>query len=675
MRMRQWAGRIAAVRGSNAAGAAALFALNIWICWRLFRIEYAQHFNSVEGFFISIARYISTHWGGFSWWPLWHCGMPYQDTYVPLVHLVVAAVASLAKISAARAYHDVTGVTYSLGAALLFLMAMRLGASRGAAFLAALIYSLFSPSALLQPDVARDIGGWFNCRRLQVLTVYGEGPHVTSLALLALVILALQYALDRRTKGSFALAALAIATLFLTNVPGSMATGLAVFCWIGAQPAGRWARAAAVAAGASGLAYAIACYGVPPSSLATVLENVGPMHSGFWLATHKTPWLLPGALMAAAALGYLLARSRLPLFARFALLYFTLLAAMVLTAHPQTFELLPQVGRLHLEMEIPAVLLLGGLAWWLYSHSPRWLKPALVAVALASAAVQVRNYHARARADIQQVDLMTRSEYTSARWLDAHLHGQRVYAAGSDRFWLNAFSDTPQVEGCCDQGQAMPVLRVLPYLVNPAVNAETTRLAVVYLEALGAQAMVASGPESTDEYKEIQTTERFERLLPVLGREHGDTIYGVPQRSASLAHVLRPGEAATIRTWDQAAQAEAVRYAGAIEDDSRPAAGFEWTGPSTARIRATLQRDDLISVQVAWFSGWKAAINGQARATSADGLGFILIRPECQGNCEITLTWTGPPDLRLCAWISGAALVPVAVLLFVPHLRPRVDLK
>jgi len=666
--MRRLAGRIA---GSNTAGAATLFTLNIWICWRLFRIEYTQHFNSVEGFFIAIARYISTHWGGFSWWPLWHCGMPYQDTYVPLVHLVVAAVASLAKISAAHAYHDVTGVTYSLGAATLFLMAMRLGASRGAPFLAALTYSLFSPSALLQPDVARDIGGWFNCRRLQVLTVYGEGPHVTSLAILPLVILTLQYALERRTRRSFALAALALATQFLTNVPGTMATALAVFCWIAVQPAGRWVRGWAVAAAASLLAYAMACYGVPPSSLATVLGNVGPMHSGFWLALHKTPFLLPGVLIASVALGYLLRYSRLPLYARFGFLYVGLLAAMVLTAHPLTFELLPQVGRLHLEMEIPACLLLGGLFRWLYVHSPRWMKPALMAVAIAAVAGQIRNYRSRARGDIQRADPIARSEYTSARWLDTHLRGQRVYATGSDGFWLNAFTDTPQVEGCCDQGLAMPILRLVPYLVNPAANPETTKLGVAYLEALGAHALVASGPESTEEYKDIK--ERSEALLPVLAREHGDSIYGVPQRSTSLAHVLRPGEATPIRTSHEVAQAEVVRYAGAIEDDARTAAAFEWRGSSAARIRATLRRDDLVSVQVAWFAGWKAAVNGQARAVSADGLGFILIRPACEGNCVITLTWTGPPDLKPCAWIAGMAAVLVAFLMFDSGLRPRVE--
>jgi len=136
--------------------------------------------------------------------------MPFQNTYVPLIHLVVAAVASLAKISAAHAYHVVTGVAYSLGAATFFLMAMRLGPSRGASFVAALTYSLFSPSALLMPSVATDIGGWFNCRRLQALVVYGEGPHVTSLAILPLAILALQECAQRRTGRSFALAALAI---------------------------------------------------------------------------------------------------------------------------------------------------------------------------------------------------------------------------------------------------------------------------------------------------------------------------------------------------------------------------------------------------------------------------------------------------------------------------------
>lgn len=335
---------------------------------------------------------------------------------------------------------------------------------------------------------------------------------------------------------------------------------------------------------------------------------------------------------------------------------------MVLTSHPETFELLPQVSRLHLEMEIPACLLLGGIAWWLYSHSPRWTKPVLAVLVVAAAAVQIRNYHAWARVEIQAVNPITRSEYTSARWLDNHLHGQRVYATGSDAFWLNAFTDTPQVQGCCEQGQSMPVLRISPYLVHPAINPEVTKLAVAYLEALGVQALVTSGPESTDEYKGIKAPERFAALLPVLHREHGDTIYAIPQRSTSLAHVVRPGEAVPMRVSRELAPKELAIYTSAIEDDARPAAGFEWLGHSAARIGATLRPNDLVSVQVPWLAGWKAVVNGRTRAVAADGLGFILIRPECEGNCEIMLTWTGLPDLTICAWVSGLGIGLVAFL-------------
>ena len=657
--LRLYARRIVPRLKSNAALVVVLLSLNLWICWRLFFVEYTQHFSSVEGFFIAIARYISTHWGGFAWWPLWHCGMPHSETYVPLVHLIVAALISLTKISAAHAYHDVTAVTYSLGAVTLFLMTMGLGARRGAAFLAALIYSLFSPSALLQPDVARDIGGWFNCRRLQVLTVYGEGPHVTSLAILPLAIMALQYALERRTPRSFGLAALAIAAMFLTNVPGTMAMGLAVFCWIAVQPAGRWARGWAVAALASALAYAIACYGVPPSSLATVMDNVGPMHSGFLQAWHKTAFLLPCILSAVAGLGFLLRYSHLPLFARFGVLYLGLLVAMVLTAHPLTFELLPQVGRLHLEMEIPACMLLGGMTWWLYSHSPRWTKPVLLVAAVAAVAVQIDNYRARARLEVRAIDPVTRSEYTSAQWLDTHLHGQRVYSTGSNGFWLNAFADNPQVLGCCEQGQSLPVLRILPYVVSPDFSPDLTKLAVVYLEALGVQALV-----TTDEYKNIKVPERFGALLPVLHREHGDIIYAIPQRDASLAHVLRPGEEMPTRASHEVAQNELTKYAGAVENAARPAADFQWLENSSARIGAKLRRDELVSVQIPWAVGWKAAANGQPRAVGADGLGFILLRPECEGTCEINLKWTGPSDLTTCAWIAGFAIALTTACLF-----------
>ena len=70
-----------------------------------------------------------------------------------------------------------------------------------------------------------------------MLTVYGAGPHVNAMTLLPLAILALELAVAGGTGRTPALPLLTIVLVFLTNVPGTMALGLAVFRWICAQPA------------------------------------------------------------------------------------------------------------------------------------------------------------------------------------------------------------------------------------------------------------------------------------------------------------------------------------------------------------------------------------------------------------------------------------------------------
>src|ERR1019366_9157096 len=90
-----------------------------------------------------------------------------------------------------------------------------------------------------------------------------------------------------------------------------------------------------------------------------------------------------------------------------------------------------------------ACLLLGSAIWALYTLFPHWTRPILLAICLGSLFVQWRHYRWRAQFDIPRADLEKRSEYASARWLDANLHGGRVYVTGSTAFWLNAFTTTP----------------------------------------------------------------------------------------------------------------------------------------------------------------------------------------------------------------------------------------
>jgi hypothetical protein len=645
----------------DVGAASLLFALNAWIAWRLFALENTPHFNSVEGSFIGLARYIAHHFGQFSWWPIWHCGMPYQDTYVPLLHLTVALTAMGSGMSAAHSYHVITALTYCLAPATLYVMARMLGGSRAAALLAGLAFSLFSPSALMFSKIGNDLPVPLSGRRLQVLTLYGEGPHVTAIALIPIVILALENAFLKRTRRSFALAALSMALVFVTNVPGTMALGLAVFCWICIHTEDLLA-AWKIAGGAAVLGYAVACFAVPPSSLATVFGNAGSMHSGFSQSLHHAPYLLPLLLAAAGGSAYLLGRLKVPRFVCFGAGYYVLTTVLVWTAQDsRKFELLPQVGRMHLELELAASLLIGWLLWLLYSRrQTRYLVLGFGALAMY---YQVGNYLEGARVLLTPDDLGSHSEYTSARWIDRNMGGKRVYATGSTGFWLNAFTDTPQVVGCCDQGRSMVAIAAVPYLLDTGVSPALTRLGITWLQAMGAHAMIVNGPESGDDYKDYQKPERFEGVVRALHRERGDVIYQVPQRSASLAHVLHAGEATAVQPTGFATEADVVRYVAAIEDPARPEALCDWLDPGNARIRAKLVRGDLVSVQVAYFSGWKAKVDGQSRKVQADGVGFILIQPGCEGDCEIALQWTGPRDIYFAAFVSIVGLAITGLLL------------
>src|SRR5215472_5253436 len=133
------------------------------------------------------------------------------------------------------------------------------------------------------------------------------------------------------------------------------------------------------------------------------------------------------------------------------------------------------------------------------------MRPIALALLLAPLGIQIDHYRACARTDIPPLDLARRSEYTTVGWLERNLPGQRVYAMGSTGFWLNAFTDQPQLAGCCEQGEAMPIIGSIASLVNAGTTPRETAEARTWLQVMGVQAMVANGPDSTDEYKDIRS--------------------------------------------------------------------------------------------------------------------------------------------------------------------------
>ena len=90
--------------------------------------------------------------------------------------------------------------------------------------------------------------------------------------------------------------------------------------------------------------------------------------------------------------------------------------------------------------------------------------------------------------------------------------------------------------------------------------------------------------------------------------------------------------------------------------------------PVTRRavVRAPIQKDQVISIQTNYHSGWHAHANGQSLPVLKDGLGFILLRPKCEGSCEVELTYDGGWEFILCRALSFFTLFGVAYFLYRP---------
>lgn len=279
-------------------------------------------------------------------------------------------------------------------------------------------------------------------------------------------------------------------------------------------------------------------------------------------------------------------------------------------------------------------------------------------------------YRHHARDMLRPLDITTTVEYKAARWLQENLPGQRVFAAGSIQFWLNAFANNPQVGGGFSQGIVNQTIPMIHYGI-PFTLGDGERTAM-WLRVYGTQAVVVSGPKSRDAYSgDWKDPHKFDGILPELWRSGDDVIYGVPQRSTGLAYVVRAEHIVRRAPAGVEDVASVEAYAIALEDTSLPSIEANWTGANKATFKAKLASHDYISVQVACHEGWSALSQDRTVDIECDALGFIVLKPLCEGACEIQLTFDGGIPAKLTSISSGAVILMFVVWFTLDHRRQR----
>lgn len=647
--------------------ASLILAVNAAIIGPYFGVEYTRQMGSIEAAFIGLARYIAAHFPNFGWFPLWYAGIPFQDAYPPLLHLLVAACSSAANVSPAFAYHAVTAVIFALCPVALFWALCSLGATPLPSFLGALGYSLLSPSVWLVQAIRNDAGGFLGPRRMSTLVRYGEGPHALSLLLVPVALALLHSALTRRRRFLDVLAALSMAAVALANWLGTVALAFAVFAYLLSGLHGMGLRAWLKTACLGAAAYAACSPWLPPSTIDTIRTNapilVGHLRPGW-------PWVA-GAIAGFVFLFLLLSRLRAGPLLRFGVLALYPPAAVTLLACWFGVSLLPQSERCHLELDMTfwmlAAILIALVPPLPAGRSAHLLLAA--AVLLCSAPVISRQRSVTAD-EASPIAIETTAEYKVSRWLGEHMPGRRVFAPGSISFWMTAFSDTPMLPGGFDNGIRNKTLWQASHGILASAALPD---ALSLLKAFGCDAVAGGDPASKEWYHPYSHPEKF-ASLPELWRDGPEVVYAIPRRRRSLAHALHASSLPAALT-DSRDVKPLARYLAALDDPALPDASFQWKNgdisSGAAVVTADLRPEHVVSIQISYTPGWEAVINGRPLPVASDNIGQIVVEPACNGPCRIELIYTGGLEMTLARSASALSLAACALWLLLPALRRR----
>ena len=631
-----------------------LFALNAYICHRWFFSEYTNQTGSIDAAFMGFAQWLSKHWSS-NWIPLWMSGTTVRQIYNPVLHRTVAAMSMALGWTAPRAYHFLTGITYCLGPVTLYSVCARAGGNAVWGFCAGVFYSLYSPSLWLASGILHDAGGGlFFPRRFEALARYGEGPHVTAVTMIPIVIWLVDGAVVQRKWQFVALAPLGVATLLLTNWTGTTGLMFAVIAYVlaqlGAQSSLHWPSLI----GTGAIAYMLASPWIPLSLVRSVQAGSHFIEETKASSTEKLA--VVAALVVVLVLLHLAFQHwRVPVWPRFFGYLFVTAGGTTLAKLWFQIAIVPIAHRFQIEMELG---LAGALAYAvvaLFQRAPKTLRWAAALLALFPVIGQVRHYHREADNMTARIDFSKTAEYRMSKWFADHADGARVFAPGTVSYWMNLLSETPQVYGCCDQSVDTEGLRIADYVIytGDGTGDKDGATAILWLKAFGAK-YVGVG-EKSQIGQPYWNPKKFEGLLDDVWHDGESVVYALPG-SGSLAHVV---DRMSLLTATPSSGIDTAGLATLTAGFDQPTATLQWSDSDNFETSSMTGPDQVVYVQESYKPGWRAFDGQHELPVMLDPLGFMWVAPQAPGEHRIRWSYGASTEDKLTrtAQLTGIALL------------------
>ena len=636
--------------------------LAVVLVWPLFRLKYQNNWNSIESTFLADARFLSENWPHPRWQPLWYCGTRFDYIYPPALRYGTAALTRILPIVPARAYHLYIALFYCLGIAGVYLLARAGSGSRVSGYLAAAAAALVSPSFLFIADYRREaIVSQMMPHRLSVLVRYGEGPHMTAVAVLGIALAAAWIALRGRRPAILGLSALLCALVVSNNFYGAIA--LAIFFpllvwsqWIAWHDNRVWLHAAAIAV----LAYAFTAFWLTPSYLKVTTGNLRlvAQEGNRW-----SPWVALAAAGLYAGLTWRFARGRKKgAWTVFVIGAATFFSLNVLGHYFLNFRVAGEPLRLAPELDLALILLAveGARRAW---KVPRiWVRVPVAILATASFLPALRYVPNAWRVYVPDLGFRDRIEYRITDWLARNMPDARALATGSVRFWYDVWHSLPQVGGGSEQG----LMNLTPYEAQWQLTAgNDVAQDILWMQAVGGDAIIVHDQRSQEIYHDFTYPQKYAgKLEAVFDSGAGDVIYKVPRRFPDRARVV---ETARLHAVPEKALPE---YVNVIEHGPDSRARLVREGTDRMRVHATLGSGESLVIQETYDPYWRAYSAGKRLAVRKDAFGFIEVEAP-PGERDVRLVFELPLENAIGRALGAAAAACVLWMILAPVARSR----
>jgi hypothetical protein len=201
-------------------------------------------------------------------------------------------------------------------------------------------------------------------------------------------------------------------------------------------------------------------------------------------------------------------------------------------------------------------------------------------------------------------------------------------------------------------------------------NGSDPAVVLLWLRALGVDAIYFAGPNSEEPYKDFNHPERFAAVPVLFDDGQGNVLYGIPRRWVTRARVVESTRLSAQPAPRNIGDLERLRaYVDVVENGPDSPAVLERRGTDAMVVSAKVDPGQSVLVQETFDPAWQAWSNGQRLPLRKDVMGFMVVDAP-PGKHEIHLVFVTPLENRVGRTLTAISLL-LLVWLFIRRERGR----